>query len=269
MSLANWIWTYFSLRIPTIRRLSKLSAPTSRTLLCASPTDACWAGRSDDWRHPASSNAHPSLLPAYRGPAPIQGALLEGASKTGVTLIRLVQVLDAGPIVALEQTSIDPDETAADLGVRLAELTAGLLSRTLPRWAAGALAEKPQDEQQASQTRPLEGSDAELDLRRPAPELYNRWRAFQPWPGARVRAGDTMCALLDMRLSDENLKPGQVRIRGDVLLLGCGSGALSVRKVQPSGRKRMDALDFARGYQRLVNLPWGRPYPEAGPPLIE
>ena len=218
---------------------------------------------------PGILNAHPSILPAYRGASPIQGALLDGASETGVTLIRLVRALDAGPIAAAERTAIEPRETAADLHARLAQMTANLLVRVLPGWAAGQLDEHPQDAGRATLTRPLERADAELDLRLPARDLYNRWRAFQPWPGTRVRVGDTVCGLMDVGLSDEQLEPGQARMRGDELMLGCGTGALAIRALQPAGRKRMDAAAFARGYQRLLAAPWGRPYPQPRPPLIE
>ena len=218
---------------------------------------------------PGILNAHPSLLPAYRGASPIQAALLEGAGETGVSLIRLVRALDAGPVVAVQRTSIDPEETAADLHARLADLTADLLVRVLPGWAAGELAEQPQDEARVSLTRPLERADAELDLRQPARELYNRWRAFQPWPGTRVRAGDTFCALLEVGISADRLGAGEVRVGDNAVLLGCGDGALKISSIQPAGRKRMDAAAFARGYQRLLTEPWGRPFPNARPPLIE
>ena len=218
---------------------------------------------------PGVLNAHPSLLPAYRGASPIQAALLDGAGETGVSLIRLVRALDAGPIVAVERTPVDANKTAADVQSCLAEVTAELLVRTVPAWAAGDLTEQPQDEAKVSLTRPLERADAELDLRRPAGELYNRWRAFQPWPGARVRVGDTVCGLLDVGLGAVRLDPGEVRVADDALLLGCGEGALAVRAIQPAGRKRLDATAFARGYQRLLDMPWGRPYPDARPPLIE
>jgi methionyl-tRNA formyltransferase len=218
---------------------------------------------------PGVLNAHPSLLPAYRGASPIQGALVDGADETAVTLIRLVRALDAGPIVAVKRTTIDPSETAVDLQARLAGLTADLLTRVLPDWAAGHVAEQPQDEARVSLTRPLDRADAELDLRRPARELYNRWRAFQPWPGARVRVGETFCALLDVHLGEDHLDPGQVRLSDGALMIGCGAGALAVRAVQPAGRNRMDAAAFARGYQRLLSESWGRPFPAERPPLIE
>ena len=218
---------------------------------------------------PGILNAHPSLLPAYRGASPIQAALLEGEAETGVSLIRLVRALDAGPIVAVEHASISPHETADILHGRLAELTGQLLVGVLPGWSAGKLAEQAQDESRVSLTRPLERADAELDLRLSARRLYNRWRAFQPWPGTRVQAGNTTCVLHDVRLSDDSLDPGQVDVRHHALLLGCGGGALAVRILQPAGRKRMDAAAFARGYQRLLTVTWGRPFPEPRPPLTE
>lgn len=218
---------------------------------------------------PGILNAHPSLLPAYRGASPIQSALLEGADETGVSLMRLVRALDAGPIVAVERTAIEPHETAAQLHTRLAELTADALRRALPAWAVGAMDQYPQDEGQATLTRPLERADAEIDLRLSARDLYNRWRAFQPWPGARVRAGDTICVLQEVVASHHQLHPGQARIVDDELLLGCGAGSLAVRALQPAGRKRMGAAAFARGYQRLLAEPWGRPYPEPRSPIIQ
>ena len=218
---------------------------------------------------PGILNAHPSLLPAFRGASPIQGALLQGASETGVTLMRLVRALDAGPIAAVERTRIKPDETAVDLHARLADLAAGRLIRDLPAWAAGELAEQPQDDAKASLTRPLQRADADLDLRRPARELFNRWRAFQPWPGARVRAGNTICALRDVRVSDESLDIGHVCLGDEGLRLGCGGESLVIRALQPAGRPRMEADAFARGYQRLLTETWGRPYPAERPPIVE
>jgi len=218
---------------------------------------------------PGIVNAHPSLLPAYRGASPVQGALLDGAIGTGVPLIRLVRALDAGPIVAVRRTLIEPDETAAELHVRLAEATADLLVRMLPAWVAGELDEQPQDEEQATLTRPLERADAELDLRLSARDLYCRWRAFQPWPGARIRAGEAICVLHDVRVCDARLSPGETCMVDDQLLLGCGTGALAVRHLQPAGRKRMDAAAFARGYGSLLKVPWGRPFPQARPQIIE
>ena len=218
---------------------------------------------------PGILNAHPSILPAYRGASPIQGALLDGASETGVSLIRLVRALDAGPIVAMERTAIEPHETAADLHARLAQMAADLLIRVLPGWAASELDEHRQDKSRATLTRPLDRADAELDLRLPARDLYNRWRAFQPWPGARVRAGDTICVLHAVSVSDRRLDPGRACLIDDELLLGCGTDALAVRVIQPAGRKRMDAAAFARGYQRRLAAPWGRPYPQPRPPVIE
>ncbi len=226
-------------------------------------------------------NAHPSLLPAYRGASPIQAAIAAGETAAGVTLIRLDDDLDAGPIVAARRLAIGPTERAPSLHDRLAAASADLLADVLPRWAAGEAAERPQRADRATLTRPLERADAELDLRRPARELFDRWRAFQPWPGAFVRVGETTCTLVELAAlpdpsssgavcpPDDAPLPGcgEVHVRDRALLLGCGAGALRVERLQPAGRRAMTAQDFERGYQRLLAIPWGVPHPEPRPPL--
>ena len=214
-------------------------------------------------------NAHPSLLPAYRGASPIQAAIAAGDKETGVSLIRLVEAVDAGPIIANETTSIRPHEKASDVRERLAQITSDLLARELPRWFRGEIGERVQDERSASLTRPLERVDAEFDLRRPASELYDRWRAFHPWPGAQVSAGRVTCKLLELTLVPENRGTGNVCLRDDLLVIGCGSGSLGVSYIQPAGRTPMRGSDFARGYTPLLDLQWGHPFPNSMPPISE
>ena len=214
-------------------------------------------------------NAHPSLLPTYRGASPIQAAIAAGDRETGVSLIRIVEAVDAGPIIANETTSIGTHEKASDVRVRLAEITSDLLARELPRWFRGEVGERVQDERLASLTRQLQRVDAEFDLRRPASELYDRWRAFHPWPGAQVRVGRVTCKLLELTLDAENQGMGSVFLRDDVLVIGCGSGSLGVSSIQPAGRTPMRASDFARGYTPLLDLQWGHPFPDSRPPITE
>ena len=214
-------------------------------------------------------NAHPSLLPAYRGASPIQAAIAAGDKETGGSLIRLVEAVDAGPIIANETTSIRPHEKASDVRERLAQITSDLLARELPRWFRGEIGERVQDERSSSLTRPLERVDAEFDLRRPASELYDRWRAFHPWPGAQVSAGRVTCKLLELTLVPENRGTGNVCLRDDLLVIGCGSGSLGVSYIQPAGRTPMRGSDFARGYTPLLDLQWGHPFPNSMPPISE
>jgi len=214
-------------------------------------------------------NLHPSLLPAYRGAAPIQAAIAEGRTETGVTLIRLDAGLDAGPIIQASKVSIGPDETTPRVSGRLALAGADVLVATLPGWVAGQVAPRAQDPAQATVTRPLTRADGDLDPRRPARELYDRWRAFQPWPGVTVRAGALPLKLLDLRLqASAPGPPGQVVAGDGVVWLACGTGALEIRSLQPTGRHPMAAAEFARGYHHLLDVRWGDPPPTPTPPLV-
>ena len=213
-------------------------------------------------------NAHPSLLPGFRGASPIQAAIASGVRQTGVTLIRLVERLDAGPIIASRELSLTTGETAIEASESLSLLAAELLIETLPNWVAGVIREYPQDESFATMTRPLERRDGELDLRRPAIELYDRWRAFQPWPGIQVQAGEVRCKLLDLAANPRNLSIGSTMACDDVLLIGCGEGSIAVRVIQPEGRDRMDVQDFVRGYKSLMDVQWGQPFPDSQSPIV-
>jgi len=213
-------------------------------------------------------NAHPSLLPDFRGASPIQAAIASGVRQTGVTLIRLVERLDAGPIIASSELSLTTDQTAIEASERLSLVAAELLIETLPKWVTGVIREHPQDESLARMTRPLERRDGELDLRRPSIELYDRWRAFQPWPGIQVQAGEVRCKLLDLTLDPRDLSIGSTVACDDVLLIGCGEGSIAVRVIQPEGRDRMEAQAFVRGYRSLLNVKWGQPFPEGQSPIV-
>ena len=213
-------------------------------------------------------NAHPSLLPDFRGASPIQAAIASGVRQTGVTLIRLVERLDAGPIIASSELSLTTDQTAIEASESLSLVAAELLTEMLPKWVAGVIREHPQDESLARMTRPLERRDGELDLRRPSIELYDRWRAFQPWPGVQVQAGEVRCKLLDLTLDPRDLSIGSTVACDDVLLIGCGEGSIAVRVIQPEGRDRMEAKAFVRGYRSLLNVKWGQPFPDGQSPIV-
>ncbi len=213
-------------------------------------------------------NAHPSLLPDFRGASPIQAAIASGVRQTGVTLIRLVEQLDAGPIIASSEFSLTTDQTAVEVSERLSVVAADLLAATLPKWVSGVICEYPQDELLASMTRPLERRDGELDLRRPAIELYNRWRAFQPWPGVQVQAGEIRCKLLEVTPSAHDLSVGSTMARDDALFIGCGEGSIAATVIQPEGRDRMEAQAFVRGYRSLLNVKWGQPFPDSQAPIV-
>jgi len=213
-------------------------------------------------------NIHPSLLPAYRGASPIQAAIYDGLPRTGVTLMRMDAGLDTGPVIAAHEVDIGAAETAPVLHDRLAEAGADLLDEMLDPWVAGRLKAQPQDPKSATVTRPLERADAELDMRRPARALYDQWRAFQPWPGAFVQVDGRRVVAAEMEQpSAEDAPVGRASLDGGVVVVGCGSGAIRLTRLQPEGRKAMSALAFANGYGPLLRAPWGAPQPASRPPL--
>ncbi len=185
-------------------------------------------------------NVHASLLPRYRGAAPIQWAIAKGETRTGVTTMRIDAGLDTGDILLTRETEIGPDETAPELSARLAPMGADLLVETLAR----PITPRPQDNTRATYAPILKKEDGLIDFSRPAPEIHNRVRGFQPWPGAYTTfRGQT----LHIWKSRPVPAPGS---RG--LYARCGEGTfLELLEVQLEGRKRVSGADFANG-QRLA-----------------
>jgi methionyl-tRNA formyltransferase len=200
-------------------------------------------------------NVHASLLPRYRGAAPIPAAILAGDAVTGITLMRMDEGLDTGPILAQAELPIAPDDTAGSLTEKLAELGARLLVETLPGWLAGAVAERPQDAAQASLCRPLTKEDGWLDWATPAADLERRVRACHPWPGAYTTWQGQVLKVLRARPVAQHVSGAQ---RGLVVALPGGIGAvageglLELLEVQLAGKKPMAAEAFVRGHRGML-----------------
>lgn len=214
-------------------------------------------------------NVHTSLLPRWRGAAPIQWAILAGDAETGVTIMRMDAGLDTGGIVSTRATAIAPDDTAQTLHDRLAGLGAELLVQTLPRYVSGELAPQPQPAEGVTYARKLTKDDGRLDWSQPATVLHNRLRAFTPWPGTftflpaqpkplllkvwraeLVRAGELQ--------SPSDAAPGQV-ISTDKsgLVIACREGALRLLEVQKEGSRRMTAAEFLAGHPLTSSITLG------------
>jgi methionyl-tRNA formyltransferase len=194
-------------------------------------------------------NLHGSLLPKYRGAAPIQWAVANGETVTGNTTMRLDAGLDTGDMLLQRELPIGADQTAEQLFPLLATMGAELMVETLEGLKTGSIQPVPQDHTQASLAPILEREDAQVDFVRPASEIYNRWRGFQPWPGAftfyRGRKL-TLHRLLPAGSSD--LPPGELHVEGDRLFATAGSStSLELLEVQLEGKKRMLVADFLRG----------------------
>lgn len=196
-------------------------------------------------------NVHASLLPLYRGAAPIQWAIVRGEVETGVTTMLLDQGLDTGPTLLFESTPIGPAETAPALEARLARLGAPLLLATLAGLEAGTLHPKPQDHARATRAPILRKDDGRVDWALTAGDIARRVRGFDPWPGAWTTLVGRSLKIIDAEAAPERgpVEPGQVvGVGADGLRVACGGGTLlSVRRVQPESRRAMDAAAFAAG----------------------
>jgi methionyl-tRNA formyltransferase len=194
-------------------------------------------------------NLHASLLPKYRGAAPIQWAVANGETVTGATTMRLDPGLDTGDILLQRELPIEPHQTAEDLFPLLATSGAGLMLETLAGLEAGRIQPIPQDDAQASLARILEREDARVDFARPAGEIYNRWRGFQPWPGAfTFFRGKKLTLHRLLPAGAAGLPPGELIVEGDRLFVAAGSStSLELLEVQIEGKKRIPTADFLHG----------------------
>jgi methionyl-tRNA formyltransferase len=195
-------------------------------------------------------NVHASLLPKYRGAAPIQWAIAQGETVTGVTIMRIDAGLDTGDILLQDELPIAPDDTSETLFPRLASLGADLLIDTLLGLQANALHPHPQDNSQATLAPILKKEDGRVNFSRTAIETYNRLRGFQPWPGAHTKFRGKNLQILKAQPSAIAVPPSELRLEQDRLLLGCAQNtSLELLEVQLEGKKRTPARDFIHGYR--------------------
>jgi methionyl-tRNA formyltransferase len=194
-------------------------------------------------------NLHPSMLPRHRGATPVPATILAGDRATGVTLMRMDEGLDTGPIVAQAGTPVEPDETAPELEARLASMAADLLTSSLEPWLRGELEEHDQPPFGATLTRPLRREDGRLDPALPATELERQVRAYQPWPGSFVETRNGRLTVWSATpTASEHLPAGRFSPRG----LATGDGTLLLREVQPAGGRRMPWVEYLRGRAGVV-----------------
>lgn len=196
----------------------------------------------------ACINIHPSLLPKYRGAAPIQWAVANGDTMTGVTILHVSKQMDAGDIILQERYEIADAETAGTLEPKLAAFGATLLVRAIDQLEAGQAARVPQDEAGVTWARKLEKEDGRLDWNKPAIELRHQIRGFSPWPGSFTTVNGKRLKVLSARVEQGSGRPGEiVDLDGDGVLVACGEGALRLVDVQPEGRPAMQGRAFVVG----------------------
>ncbi len=198
-------------------------------------------------------NLHASLLPKYRGAAPIQWAVAEGEAVTGNTTMLLEEGLDTGPVLLQEELAIAPDQTAADMFDLLAVRGAPLVVKTLAGLNAGTITPKPQDHARATLAPILTRNEGRMDFAvRTAKQLLDRWRGFQPWPGAFTALNGKKLIVHRLAVAARGgcVEPGSVVVDDRRMFVACaGSTWLELLEVQLEGKKRMPAADFLRGFQ--------------------
>lgn len=192
-------------------------------------------------------NLHASLLPKFRGAAPINWAMMRGEGETGVSVINLAQVMDAGAVLDQQATPIDPLETAGELHDRLAELGATPVLRTLQRWQRDELVQQSQDESLASRAPKLSKSDGTVSFDQHAAAVRSRIHGLTPWPGCTVRLGDQTMKLLRVEEVSENpvgRNPGEL---ADTGVIACKEGSVRILEIQPPGSRAMSWQEYIRG----------------------
>lgn len=196
-------------------------------------------------------NVHASLLPRWRGAAPIQWSIARGDHKTGVTLMLMDEGMDTGPILATASTPIDPQEDASTLTKRLSTIGADLLRSELPRYVAGGLRPTAQDDAAATSAPPLTKEDGQIDWNRSARAVHDHTRGMNPWPGAYTLLGSRRIKV--HRASPRTLDPGGaqpgevIALDSDGIVVACAEGSLAIEELQESGRRRVDARAFISG----------------------
>ena len=194
-------------------------------------------------------NIHASLLPALRGAAPIQAAIRDGLPETGVTIMRMVRELDAGPIIHQARTPIQDDETYGELQLRLSELGAMALIEALTLMSVGAANEREQDASLATFAPKITREMAKVEWTRSGTEVARMIRAYDPKPSAYTTLAGADVKVFGARAvaNSSTAEPGTVVLSSDTLIVACGEGAVSISDVQPSGKTRMRASDWSRG----------------------
>jgi methionyl-tRNA formyltransferase len=206
-------------------------------------------------------NVHASLLPRWRGAAPIQWSIVSGDRETGVCLMEMEEGLDTGAVISVARTPIEENETSGELFARLAPLGASLIERDLPRWVAGEIQSTPQPSEGVTLARMLEKSDAILDFTASARAVHDRARGLHPWPGAETRIGEARVKVHETRVAGgegERGAPGTIlAIEPAGVEVACGAGSARLTQLQLEGKKRATAFEIANGLRLAVGQRFG------------
>jgi methionyl-tRNA formyltransferase len=198
-------------------------------------------------------NVHPSLLPRYRGSSPIQAAILNGDSETGVSIIKMVRRLDAGPIVAQQRFRLVGNDTGGSLTDELASVSARMMPSVAIDWCSRGIQALPQNDEEASYTRELTKADGGIDWREDAAAIERKARAYWPWPTAWTRFGGRRVAIVECAVEGRKSAQlaGSITVEQRAIFVACGTDSIRLVTVQPEGKRAMTASDWFRGLRGI------------------
>ncbi len=207
-------------------------------------------------------NIHPSLLPKYRGASPVQSVILNNEKITGVTIMKLDEKMDHGPILAQQELEILPDDNNETLHQKLARMGVKLLLETLPKYLSGELYPLPQDDSKATDTKIIKREDGQINWSKSAAEIERQFRAFYPWPGVFTCWGKKRLKIANLSVLEGDfgakLVPGEVFLgQKNTLAVKCSQGAIVLGKVQLEGKNEVSGGDFLRGYKNIIGQKLG------------
>ncbi len=199
-------------------------------------------------------NVHASLLPKYRGASPIQTALVNGETKTGVTIMKMDAGLDTGPILAQKSLKIAPEDTFTTLSQKLAKIANSALTEAIPKYISGELIPTPQDSSKVTFCKELTREDGRIDWNKTAQEIYNQYRGLTPWPGVWTTFNGKRLKLLKIRPSKFQISNFKFQIENDKIYIGCGEDSIEIEKLQLEGGKSVSAKEFVNGYRKINKI---------------
>lgn len=200
-------------------------------------------------------NVHASLLPKYRGGAPIHYAIINGEEEAGVTIMEMVKKMDAGDMIAKASTPITDDDNVGTMFEKLAVIGRDLLLKTLPDYIAGNIEPEPQDESKATFSPNITPEEERIDWNKSARDVFNHIRGLYPWPVAHTLLDGKRFKIYEATLAEGHGKPGEIIEKGKKsLVVATGDGAISLKTVQPAGKPRMSIVDFLNGVGRKLEV---------------
>jgi methionyl-tRNA formyltransferase len=198
-------------------------------------------------------NIHPSLLPKYRGPTPVQAAIMNGDKSSGVSIMAIDEKMDHGPILGQTYCDIEKTDTTETLTKKLISTALPLILKLTSEWVEGKISATTQDETLATYCKLLSRDDGRIDWHKNSIEIFNMFRALSPWPGLWTTLNNKRLKVIDLKQSEEKISPGKMRSFDNKIFVGCKDSSIEVLTLQLEGKKPTDAKTFLNGHKNVDN----------------